>query len=268
LQQILGTKARKGSCPTGSVAEVSLPNCFLLAPAFLTQDDVQTADAVYDETTGNWVVNVHVASSARRRFLGQMNRLINQKLAMVIDGQVANEFEVHPGVTGSDVQISSHAKWTMEQAVATAGGIAPPSTPPCTASSCAPTTDVLDVLAKRCDAVTPSVGASTGVASASEMSAGTARAAFERAHVPIPTALAKLAANEEMAFCHIGRPPTIDGSTPTTVCPDGSRVMAGPAAFQLYVVGADLAVIRLPAVKYVFPDTPKSVLDPCYGTTP
>jgi hypothetical protein len=262
LQQILGTKTKKGSCPTGSVAEVSLPNCFLLAPAFLTQDDVQTADAVYDDTSTSWVINVHVASSARRRFLDQMNRLINTKLAMVMDGRVVNEFEVHPGITGSDVQISSHAKWTMAQAVATAAGIAPPSTPPCTPSTCpTPTTGAADKISARCERAAPSLGGAVSFSSVGDvMSVASLLDAFARAHRAAPRALEQMDPAERLALCTFERFAESGPTTPTSTCPNGA-VMAVPDS---YAVDADLHVIpNLPAQRYLVPDSPLANFDLC-----
>ena len=97
----------------------------------------------------------------------------------------------------------------------------------------------------------------------SRIDAGIARAGFERAHMPIPAALAGVDPHEQLALCvFIGNPGPND-TTPTTECPNGSVITTQTE----YAVDANLTKILLPDQKYLYPDipglgSPPSVCDP------
>jgi hypothetical protein len=145
----------------------------------------------------------------------------------------------------------------MTEAVATAAGIAPPSRPACTPSTCTTTTNALDEFEKRCDSARAEP--TSAAFSVDAISAARLRAAFVRSRMRVPASLAEVDATERLALCTfyelaLGTP------TPTTVCPDGSVVYSSRPTRT--AVDTDLNVIRpLPAEKFIHPDLPE--VGPC-----
>jgi len=126
LRPVLGTETRD-DCPAGTLADVTKPTCYRLGSAFVTEADIQTAEAIYDDGFKKWAIDADIKTSARGRYLEGLNALVNREVAIVIDERVVNVFEVHPGITGSTFEVSSREDWTKAHAVALAASIADPS---------------------------------------------------------------------------------------------------------------------------------------------
>lgn len=268
LRPLLGTETQTRTCPAATIPAVVPGTCYRVGPAFVTEADIKTADANYDDGIGKWVVTAQVAVAARPRYHDEMTRvLVNRNIAIVIDGRVVNVARVTPGITGDLFEISSHENWSMAKAIEVAAGIAKPSRPPCTARRCpTSTTGEADKVAARCDRLTSSVDYVIAISSVTEITAAKLRAAFIRAHEQVPPSLERADASERFALCSVSisslsRDTSPSGNTtPTSTCPNGAVM----AVAITYAVDAKLHVIRqVPAARYLDPDGQLSGSDPC-----
>ena len=106
LRAVLATNTAHLHCGPHTVPAASKPKiCYVLGPSFITQADVKTADAIYDSSLSQWVVNIDLTTSGRHRFLTGIGPLVNKEMAIVLDDHVVSAPLINPGITGGAIEI-------------------------------------------------------------------------------------------------------------------------------------------------------------------
>jgi hypothetical protein len=101
--------------------------CYRLAAPILGLNDVESAQAVYDQNQQQWVVDVAVTDAAAPRFVKAMTENVGRDLAIVIDGQVVVAPRVNEGIVGKDMSISGD--FDQQTAERIAAGLTKPRPP-------------------------------------------------------------------------------------------------------------------------------------------
>jgi hypothetical protein len=238
--------------------------CYLLGPTLLTGHNIITADAVIDPTTAEWTVNLHFANDD---FVAKVaGPYVGRQIAIVLNGVVESAPTINQGITGQDVTISG--QYDEATAKRIASSLAPPSAHSSDTTTLDPRRALLETFSARCAKVAPRLGFGSLVTGTSDIRAADARAALKRASNAIPAVLATIDGQQLLALCEFRS--TSTSVTPTSVCPDGSRVDVRPLI--LYAVDAHLNASRLPDVQYLFPQpsgaTGNPLADPCRVSSP
>jgi hypothetical protein len=108
--------------PSVVLLDRSGKTCDELGPALVTGADVASGTVLYDSTISKWGVNLHLAN---KHFLTRVAEpLVNDRIAVVLNGVVQSAPTVGPGITGYDVEIfaDSHP-YSHTQAIAVAAAI-------------------------------------------------------------------------------------------------------------------------------------------------
>ena len=237
------------------IADRSKSACYLLGPTILTGEHVASVEVVQSDVTNDWELDLHFDNDDFVKKVASV--YVGKQIAIVVDGVVESAPTINQGITGRDVTISG----AFDKATATSVGerIMPsgvkvvPTAPPSAEQL------QMDVLAKRCDAVAPTLnlGSSAGT---TMVTVDVARAGFRRARQPVPANLVGLAGTERLAVCE-GMPVDGNGVPPTSVCPNGDTVDVG--SLVMYAVDAKLQVTRLPELRYLFPGASSPPPTPC-----
>jgi preprotein translocase subunit SecD len=78
--------------------------CYLLGPSLVPSASVGTASVIYDSTSSQWAVNVHINNND---FLNRVaNPMVGHQIAVVLAGFVQSAPTINPGITGRDVEIA------------------------------------------------------------------------------------------------------------------------------------------------------------------
>jgi hypothetical protein len=116
-----------GSAPTVTGRLVVLPDrngktCYELGPALVTGADVASTTVIYDSTTSRWGINLHLAN---KHFLTRIAQpLVNDAVAVVLNGVVQSAPTINPGITGYDVELVADTRpYSRSQAIAVAAAI-------------------------------------------------------------------------------------------------------------------------------------------------
>jgi preprotein translocase subunit SecD len=81
-------------------------SCFVVGPVLLTGAGVVSATVEYDSNSTQWAVNIHFANND---FVTKVAvPYLNKTIAIVLNGVVQAAPIINPGITGSDVEISSN----------------------------------------------------------------------------------------------------------------------------------------------------------------
>lgn len=222
--------------------------CYLLGPTLVTGHNVSTADAVFDDMISEWAVNVHFATDDFLQKVASVE--VGKEIAIVVAGVLQSVPTINPGITGRDVEIAGSFD-DDEAAARRIAAIIDPSSASRTPTT--PTTTIIDVFDKRCNAVGPRLGFGP-IVGTSTVTAEMARSALKRAHQAVPALLANLDGRETLALCEFTPNTPNAGGTPTTVCPNGDIAEVGEAPpLIMYAVDANLTTIKLPGMQYLLP---------------
>lgn len=235
--------------------------CYRLGPTLLTGRNVSTADAVFDDMTSSWVVNIHFGNDDFVQNVASVE--VNKQIAIIVDGAVESAPGVNPGITGHDVQIYGAFDEAAARRIAAVIDPSSASRTPAT-----PTTTISNIFDKRCSAFESRLGLGPmAFTSTSIVTADTARSALKRAHQAVPPSLANLDGSDKLALCDFAAIAPSGSVTPTTVCPNGDRVETGESPAAMYAVEATLTATKLPGERYLLPPgvTIPQTLDPCAG---
>jgi preprotein translocase subunit SecD len=93
--------------------------CYVLGPVLLNGDRIDAAAVAFDSTMQQWVVDIHFETNEFVTRVAQP--LVNRVVAIVLDGVVQSAPQIHPGITGHDVQIAGG--YTRSEAIAVAASI-------------------------------------------------------------------------------------------------------------------------------------------------
>jgi hypothetical protein len=229
--------------------------CYILGPTLLTAQHVTTVEVASDPATSFWVVNLHFANND---FVTKVaSPFVSQQVAIIVDGIVESTPNINAGITSNDVTIAGGFDQTTARQVA--ASIMPVGVTVVEAPAVGGTEQLMRTFAERCAAVAGRLGLGPFPAT-SMVTAATARAAFERAHMPVVSNLAGIDGTQQLAMCE-GRASSSSGVTPTSLCPSGSSVDIRP--LLLFAVDAKLRTTRLPSVQYLLPTTATAPFIPC-----
>ena len=218
--------------------------CYILGPTLLSDPDVASVTLGVNPTTAAWYVNVHFANDDFVTKVAQPE--VNKQIGIIVDGIVQSAPNINPGITGRDVTIEGAFDEAGARSLAELISPAAVTVVPTTAPS-APSL-LAERMQKRCESVRQEMRFGDSL-SGSAITAADARAAFVRASQPIPSALANISGDEQLAMCS-GIETTTSGVTPTSTCADGTSFESGP--FIGYAVDSQLTVTRLPELKYLY----------------
>jgi len=108
--------AQPDSCENGKAVttdlaakQVILPDttrtyCYVLGPTILTGRNVGSATAVVDQTTAEWIVNVHFKNNDFVKKVAEP--YVGKQVAIELDGVVQSAPTINQGITGQNVTIS------------------------------------------------------------------------------------------------------------------------------------------------------------------
>jgi hypothetical protein len=239
--------------------------CYVLGPTLLTVTNVGSADAVADPTTSDWVVNVHLTNDDFVRRVASVE--VGKQVAMILDDVVESAPNVNAGITGENLTIGGSYDEATARSVA--ARVDPssrsriPETPTTTATDA-----LMQTFSKRCAAVGPRLGYGPSMSGVTMLAVERVRSGFERAHQPVPSALANLDGTQRIALCYFATDVPLQDTSPTTVCPNGDHADVGPVRPDvMFVVDANLEAFRFPGIQYLVPKGVTVPPDPgpCFG---
>jgi hypothetical protein len=247
------------------LADAKKTSCYELGPTLLTETGSVSADAVMNDTSSVWQVDVRFANDDFVKKVATPE--VGKQIAIVLDGVVQSAPTVNQGITGRDVTITGNYDEAAARDVA--ARIDPssrsrvPETPTTTATDA-----LLNTFSQQCEAVAPRLVLGHSISGVTMPSVDMVRSGFERAHEAVPAELINLDGRQRIAFCSFT--PAIAGpdTSPTTVCPNGDHADIGPIAPEItYVVDTNLHAFRFPGTDYLLPAgmTVPAGPEPCAG---
>jgi hypothetical protein len=103
FRPVLGVE-HGSECVPPKVADAAGKNCFALGPPVLANPPVSSANAVLDPATNAWAIEVTFANDD---FITKVARpLVNQEVAIVVNGSVQSAPRINPGISGREIAIS------------------------------------------------------------------------------------------------------------------------------------------------------------------
>jgi len=266
------TSCRGGRATTAAIADrravladATKSSCYLLDPTLVTGEHVGSADAVVNETTASWEVNLHFTNDDFVRKVASVE--VGKQIAIVLDGVVVSAPTINPGITGQDVTISGAFDEASARRIAAKIDPSSASRVPETSTTTA-TEGLVQSFSKRCRDVGPRLGFNGSISGATISTVDMIRSGYARAHQPVPADLADLDGKQQIALCYFANSDASPGTSPTTMCPNGDRAEVGPAAPEvMFVVDENLKAFRFPGMQYLLPTglSAPTAPDPCAG---